>query len=412
MSGDDRFGFAGYCQFLVGGYAPDLDPALRRTEQGGFFNPLAVGLKVESDPERLQPLQALPPHHLIVLADAGGEDNRVHPAENRHEGADIFFIPVGLHRKGKLGPLVAGRDCLVNVAHIVQSAQSFQTGLLVQQPIDGLDVHIAVAGEKGMDRRIDVTAPGSHHQPLKRRETQAGIDAFAVFHRRHRTAVAEMNGDRIEGIQRLAHEPRALGCHIFMGSPVKTVPADALLFIQFARDGVVIGVGRDGLVEGGVEDCYLRHPDEKLLRHPNAVDIRRVVERGKRYVFLDRRHDLGVDYGGLVKILAAMHHPVADRIDIRTIGNNTLLSIGEQIDRHPHPGRMVGDHIGFLDRQFTARSRPQRAFYLPFGLADSLDQARGQHRFVLHIEQLKLNRRTPGVDHEYFHFSFLFFIPC
>jgi hypothetical protein len=68
---------------------------------------------------------------------------------------------------------------------------------------------------------------------------------------------------------------------------VEAVAADAVLLVELVGQAVEVGVGRQGLVEGGVEDGDLRHVREVLHGDADAGDVDRVVQRREDREFFD-----------------------------------------------------------------------------------------------------------------------------
>jgi hypothetical protein len=68
----------------------------------------SVAVVVEGDAEHVEARAHARTDHGAVLADAGGEHERVASAEHGDVGADVLLDPVAEHVEGELGRVVAG----------------------------------------------------------------------------------------------------------------------------------------------------------------------------------------------------------------------------------------------------------------------------------------------------------------
>jgi hypothetical protein len=80
---------------------------------------VAVLVLVQACTEEVEPLSDPVAHRLAVLADAGGEDDRVDPAHGRRVGAYVLAHAVGEHLQREPAAFVALRGALLDVAHVV-----------------------------------------------------------------------------------------------------------------------------------------------------------------------------------------------------------------------------------------------------------------------------------------------------
>ncbi|MCY1436350.1 hypothetical protein D9M71_524700 [compost metagenome] len=89
-----------------------------------------------------------------------------------------------------------------------------------------------------------------------------------------------------------------------------------LLAVQAFRQGVAVGVLGHALVEGGVEHGDVRQ--RRVERHGrfDAEQVGRVVQRRQGRGVADRLDHLGIEPGGMGEAFAAMHHAVADGVQL------------------------------------------------------------------------------------------------
>ena len=101
---------------------------------------------------------------------------------------------------------------------------------------------------------------------------------------------------------------------------MEAVAADLVLLIVLIGNGIGIGHGGHGLVEGSVEHGDHGHAGHELLAGLDADDVGGVVERGEGIALLDCLHDLVGDDDGLGKLFAAVDDAVAVRGTVQQCG--------------------------------------------------------------------------------------------
>jgi hypothetical protein len=243
------------------------------------------------------------------------------------------------------------------------------------------------------DRRVQVAAAGAHDQALQRGQAHRGVDAAAAGDRGRAGPVAQVQGDQVELAGRAAQVLGRLAADVGMGGAVEAVAADAQLAGKVGGQGVAVGAGWHRLVEGGVEHGHLRGLGEAGHGDPDAEQVGRVVQRGQGGLVGDGLDGGVVDQGRGGEPVAAVDHPVADagQVGDRPAGG---------LERLEEPVEAVGV-VGhpFLDHQRVGVAGP--VGQLRPGLPDPLDQPRGQHLLGVHLEQLVLDGRRPGVDHQH-----------
>ncbi len=102
---DEDRGLGGHLELLVGRDRRARRPRLPSGEM--TVSPARVARRVDRDPEPLEARQRAGAHDRVVLADAGGEDDRVGAAERGEVGADVLADPVAVDVERELGGGVA-----------------------------------------------------------------------------------------------------------------------------------------------------------------------------------------------------------------------------------------------------------------------------------------------------------------
>ena len=125
---------------------------------------------------------------------------------------------------------------------------------------------------------VDITASRSHDQPIGRGKPQTVIHAFAVPDGSGTAAIAQMQA-HYAGCP--AHAGGYLLVDEFMAGPVEAVDLYPMIPEQGIGNCVLSGFQRDGLMEGSVEDGYLQCPGKQGFRQEDALQVRRVVQRGQ-----------------------------------------------------------------------------------------------------------------------------------
>ena len=242
---------------------------------------------------------------------------------------------------------------------------------------------------------VEIAAPGAHDQPLQRRQTHRRVDRLPA-----RTAVADAplprcRTTRFTSCTRLAQHPGRLGDHEGVRGPVEAVAPDLVLVAPRPRDGIRVGHRRHGLVERGVEDRDLRDSGEQRARDPQALEVRRVVQRRQRHQLGHRVDHLVVDQDRFAETDSAVDHPVTDRGDLGRGQRGTVLL--ERLQGGPE--RLLEGREGPLGA--SASPPACCAPGVPAALPDALDATGGRLGTGLGVDQAVLQRRRAGVDDQH-----------
>ena len=108
-------------------------------------------------------------------------------------------------------------------------------------------------------------------------QAHGGVHALAVHHGGEAGAVAQVAADdpAVLGIAQHVDGP---GGDVAVAGAVEAVAADVVLLIVLVGDGVDVGLGGHGHMEGGVEHGHLGRLGHDLLAGLDAHEIGGVVE--------------------------------------------------------------------------------------------------------------------------------------
>ena len=176
---------------------------------------------------------------------------------------------------------------------------------------------------------------------------------------------------------------------------VEAVPADPQPVGQVAGQRVAPRARRHRGVEGGVEHRHLRGVRVAGAGDLDAGDVRGVVQRRERHQLADLLEHVVVDDGRPREAVAAVHHPVPHR-------ERRLGQPAGALERREHPVQRHGV-VGDLPRLGQRLGAGGAVNEPALVLADPLHQPGRAHplaRAVRQVEELVLQRRRPGVEHE------------
>ena len=163
-----------------------------------------------------------------------------------------------------------------------------------------------------------------------------------------------------------------------------------MLTVEGLWQGVAVGVLRQALVEGGVEHGDVGQLWKQRHRCLDALQVGRVVQRRQRRGGPDRLDHPVVDARGMGEQLAAMHHPVADAVELAARG---VLHHQQQLGEG---GAVVG--VGNHQAVAVAAALPAQH---RIAAAQALGEAVQGKQGVGLVDQGELDRRTAAVDHQY-----------
>jgi len=200
----------------------------------------------------------------------------------------------------------------LDLAHVVHAADPLESAFLVQDRFDLLERPARLSRQVEVHRRVEVSAARAHDQSFQGRQAHGGVDAPAALNRRGTGAVAEMERDEVEMLERDTQIARGFLGHVMMGGPVKAVAADVVLPMEFAGQRIVERPRRHALMKGGIENRHIGHIGAEGAERFDGGHIGRVVKGRKRDQLLDPSYRLIIDDHRLTKHLSAVDDPVAE----------------------------------------------------------------------------------------------------
>src|SRR5437773_10096415 len=182
-----------------------------------------VPLGIEADAEVLEAGTRFQAHWRGVLADPAREDERVDPAQDRGERADVLaeLMAEELDRLGGRRLTLADGQQRLHVR--ADSGNAEEAGLVIDEALERRDIVALVGEEVDKHARVEVPAPRAHHEAAGRRESHRRIDGDAIAYRGHARAVAEMRDDRAAERRRADRRD-----HVLVRQAVEAVAPDPL----------------------------------------------------------------------------------------------------------------------------------------------------------------------------------------
>ena len=254
-------------------------------------------------------------------------------------------------------------------------------------------------------RGIQVAAAGAHHQAGQRGHAHGSIHDLALIHSSDGRTIAQVAGDQLQALNGLL---QVLGClvgNVLVAGAVEAVAAHAVLLIVLIGDGVHVSLRGHGAVESGVEHGHHGDVAEHLAGGLDAQDACGVVQGSQRAQLTQSLDDLIGDQAAALELLAAMHHAVADGVDLAHVidalalaGGHLLHDLSKCLGVGGEDGRggglvavgLVSDHAALH--------------------ANALAQALAQHLLAVHIDQLILQGRRTAVNNQNFHLCCLLYV--
>ena len=255
-----------------------------------------------------------------------------------------------------------------------------------------------VVGDVLHHRGVHAAGAGAHNDALQRRNAHAGIHALAAVHSGHGAAVAQVAGNHtgLGAIQ--AQELAGALAHIAVAGAMEAIAAHMQALVVLIGHAVQEGLGRHGLMEGGIEHGHIGRAGHHLFAGLNAHEVGGIVQRAQRNVGANRVLNLLGDKHAGGKGLAAVQHAVAYGANLAHFLHSALFGVGQGLD-HERAGLGM-----ILDRLF-------KNDLLAIGLlgqlaaldADALHQALGQELLAVHIHKLIFQRGGTRVYDQDFH---------
>ena len=189
--------------------------------------------------------------------------------------------------------------------------EPLEAGSVMEQVLQLVD-RVAAAQQVQQDAGVDVAAAGAHDQPLEWRHPHRRVHRPAVADRGRRGAVAQVQHDQPQLVQRPTEVAGRLVRDVLVADAVHAIATDTLADGHVPVEGVRRGGGREAGEERGVEDGDLRQSGIGVRSCADPGQRRRVVEGRELDQLLDARHHVVVDQSRLGVALAAVHDAVPD----------------------------------------------------------------------------------------------------
>ncbi len=119
-----------------------------------------------------------------------------------------------------------------------------------------------------------------------------------------------------------------------MRGAVEAVATYALLLVPLVGQAVEVGIGRQRLVEGGIEHRDMRDAGKELHRLAHAFEVVRIVQRRQCREGLDVGQHLRRDHRGAGELAAAMDHAVADGDDVQRGEQESVVELEHGLEQH------------------------------------------------------------------------------
>ena len=152
-----------------------------------------------------------------------------------------------------------------------------------------------------------------------------------------------MTGDKTQIAHVLTHHFGCLLGNVFMGSTMKTITTQAVFDVHFVRQAIQICYSGHGLMEGRIENSYLRCIIHQAHTGLDAVQVRRIMQRGNLGAGFDAVKHVVADQDRVCKTLAAMHDTMTNSVDFVHAVNNAVFFIGQGVQRHLDTDGMIRD---------------------------------------------------------------------
>ena len=179
-----------------------------------------------------------------------------------------------------------------------------------------------------------------------------------------------------------------------VGRAVVPETADTVLFVVFVWNGKYIRFFRQGGVKSGVEHSHMGNIWRLFGSCPIAHQDRRVVQRGKTGIIVDKTGNFFVDNHRLRNFFTPEDHPVSYRVNFIDGIEDPLFGIDKDFLDQPDPGFVVrygeGPRILFLPLGLKVKN--------PVVMADPFDKTLAPPLLCPHIDKLKFNGAATAVN--------------
>jgi len=253
-------------------------------------------------------------------------------AEQHEISAEVVPQPRDVDVEGEASrgiPIVRG---ILHIAQVAGSREPEHAATAVEQGVDLRKTESATA-EVQQCAGVDVPRPRPHDEARERGHSHGCIDRAPAVDRTHGRAVAEVEGDQLERLERPTQHQGGAPRDVLIRGSVKSVPSHPMPGSDPGIDSVRVGRGRERVVERRVEHGHIGHAREGGSGSTDAGQVGRVMQRGERGEGLDSRFDHGGDERSFGELAPAVHHSMPDHRGQRTV---------QLLEDAPHPRLMIG----------------------------------------------------------------------
>ena len=286
--------------------------------------------------------------------------------------------------------------CLSYITEIAGDAVAHakDTGLLVQNIQNRIDVLALFVADELDNSRIHIAASGTHNQTLKWGKTHGGIYTLAADGCGDTCSVAQVTYDNLALFRVKLSELQNLAGYEQMAGAMEAVTTDAVFIIVLIGDCIEVCLLRHLHTESGIPYCYVRSSGHSCLACLDTHQVRRVMQRSKVEALADYALYVLVNYDRIAVNLSAVQNAVSDCRDLLGILDYTVLRIYQCLHNQLDCFGMCRHSL--LDYHFLAV-----CLMCQLGTfdSDSLAETLCHYGLILHIDQLIFQRGASAVDY-------------
>jgi hypothetical protein len=298
---------------------------------------------------------------------------------------------------GQQGAVMAVAGGVLDVVDVAgDTGNALQAALGIDQRRQLLGRHVVVFNQVDHHRRVDAAGAAGHDQAVGGGHAHAGVHRAAVVDGAQGGADAQVTGDDFQFAERALQHFGRFQRNVAVRGAVEAVATDPVLLVEVVGQAVQVGVGRQGLVEGGVEDGHVGHVRQLPHGLADAFHVDRVVQRRKDRQGFDVGNHRGGDDHGAGKLAAPMDDPVADRGDVFGMESECIAEQAGGFLDHPE---QLGEGEGVAGQGFDLGAHHHAdAGYAVIGIVDDAVHIGAE---VLGVVDAEVDLADPDVEHQH-----------